>query len=277
MRHSLNQYINSINREVLPQEEENKLIEIFQKKRTGWEEAQDKVVRNNLLLVVKLAMNYTKDSQLILDLISEGNLALVQSLNRFDPNKGYKFSTFSALRIKGSFFSFFKLNSKFRHFKLSDKNINLARKAKEFSDNYFNNHNIKPSTEEIAKHCDIDSSKALLIAELANVSAFSMQEEVHFKDSESELQIEDPQAINPETEILKKENSKILEKLISQLPLRQQIIVNKRFGLNGESRSDLASIGKEMKLTKERVRQIERSALRFLAARLTHQQNEYIR
>lgn len=264
----LKKYISSINREELTKEEEAKFVRIYQNKEEGWQQAQDKILRNNLLYVVKLAMDHAKDESTILDLISEGNLALLQSLNTFDPNMEAKFSTYSTFRIKGAFYAFFRSNSKFRHFKLSDNNVNLAKKAREYIEDFELNNNRKPTINEIANHCKIDSSKALLIAELAEVSTVPIEAEINYNEDSKQIEIADPSAKSPFLETKNKENSILIEKIIASLPLKHQIIVNKRFGLKGEDRTDLATIGKELNLTKERVRQIEKRCLHVIQDKL---------
>lgn len=267
-KNTLDQYISSIKREPLSIEEENKFVRIYQNKEDGWQQAQDKIVRNNLLLVVKLALQLTKQESTVLDLISEGNLALLQSLNKFDPNKGFKLSSFAAFRIKGSFAAFFKKHNRYRHFKLSDENITLAEKAKKFSEDYFYQNNINPSVREIAKHCQINEAKALMITELANISTVVLDKPLELLDGQIESEIADPNIKDPFNQVNNKENNIIISKIIASLPAKHQIIVNKRFGLNGEDRTDLASIGKELNITKERVRQVESSILKTIHKQL---------
>ena len=77
-------------------------------------------------------------------------------------------------------------------------------------------------------------------------------------------EIKDENGVTPDYEVNSQQVSSILNKIIFDLPLKQRIIINKRFGLNGESETDLATIGKELNLTKERIRQIESSVLKIL-------------
>lgn len=268
MPQSLNKYIATIDNKKLTKEEECHLIRIYQKKESGWQEAQDKVIRNNMLHVVKLAVVHSKNENTILELISEGNLALLQSLNSFDPNREVKLSTYSTIRIKGAFYSFFKSKSTLRHFKLSDGNLALTRKAKDYTEKLELEQCRKPSVLEIAKHCEIDHSKALLITELTQASTVSIDAETDFKENSTTLEIADPSIKTPFTETKEKENSAIIQKIIASLPLKHQIIVNKRFGLQGEDRTGLALIGKELNLTKERVRQIEKKSLQLIQVKL---------
>lgn len=268
MATALSKYIASIDREELTREEEAKFVRIYRNKEEGWKEAQEKIIRNNLLYVVKLARNFSNDETVIFELISEGNLALLQSLNNFDPNKEAKFSTFATFRIRGAFYAFFRSHSRYRHFKISDNNVNLAKKARDFTEDFELNKSRKPTVDEIAKHCEIDRSKALLIAELAEVSTVPIQAEISYNDDSKQVEIADPTIKTPFTETKDKENSILIEKIIASLPLNHQIIVNKRFGLKGEDRTDLASIGKELNLTKERVRQIEKKSLQLIHDKL---------
>ena len=268
MARNLSKYISSIGRLELSKEKECQLVKVYQNKEVGWQEAQDKIIRNNMLHVVKLAIAHSKNENIILELISEGNLALLQSLNSFDPNRETKLSTYSTIRIKGAFYSFFKSKSTLRHFKLSDGNLALAKKAKDYIEKLELEGLRKPSALEIARHCEIDYSKALLVVELAQASAVSIDAEIDIKENSKTLEIADSSVKTPFTETKDKENSAIIEKIIASLPLKNQIIVNKRFGLQGEDRTGLALIGKELNLTKERVRQIEKKSLQLIRNRL---------
>ncbi len=265
---SLQQYISEIANSILPAEEERRLILIYLNKEPDWQEAQNLVIKSNMMFVVKTAYEFSNDSQRILELVSEGNLSLLESLNKFDPSKGFKFLTYASFNIRGRMLKYMLRSCNFSALKLSLKNIELAKKAKDFVDTYNLENNQNPSVEEIAKHCDIDSSRALLIAEVAGSHIFSIQSVVEKDHEERALQVADESMRTPDKQINEKEMSSVIEKIISKLSMRQQVIIKRRFGLDGEGGKDLATIGLELDLTKERIRQIEQSTLKQIRREL---------
>jgi RNA polymerase sigma factor (sigma-70 family) len=265
---SLQQYISEIANSILPAEEERRLILIYLNQESGWQEAQNLVIKSNMMFVVKTAYEFSNDSQRILELVSEGNLSLLESLNKFDPSKGFKFLTYASFNIRGRMLKYMLRSCNFSALKLSLRNIELAKKAKDFVDTYNLENNQNPSVEEIAKHCDIENNRALLIAEIAGSHIFSIQSVVEKDHEERALQVADESMRTPDKQINEKEMSSVIEKIISNLSMRQQVIIKRRFGLDGEGGKDLATIGLELDLTKERIRQIEQSTLKQIRREL---------
>lgn len=272
---SLDIYLSEIRDSILTTQKENELIYIYKNRLNGWEEAQESVIKSNLLFVVKTAFEFSRDHQRISELISEGNISLMESLDKFNETKGCRFLTYAAFDIRGRMIKYLAKNNYFSALKISLKNIELANKAKVFIRNYSLENNINPSISEIAKHCQIEQSKALLIAELAQISICAAH--VAFADEEENEklnEIKDEIHIQPDQEVNQNDVSSILVKIISKLPLKQRIVINKRFGLNGENPTDLNTIGKELDLTKERIRQIESSVLKKIRKELEKTENK---
>jgi len=264
MSKSFEIFISEVNNCILPPDEELKLIEIYQNRQEGWEEAQEKVIKSNLMFVVQTAFQFSTDKCKLQDLISEGSLSLLDSLNKFDRTKGCKFLTFAGLDVRGRMVRYLFKNNSFATLKISTKNIEFAKKTKDFIEEYSQQNNAKPSVKEIAEHLQIKESKALLIIEIAEGKIFSIQSNPDPSDDTKQVEVADESVNLPSFEVNAKEVSSILTKIITDLPIRQQLVINKRFGLNGECPTDLATIGEQLNLTKERVRQIEQSVLRLL-------------
>ena len=264
MRNLLDIYLSEITNCIVSPEEESKLINIYQKRLPDWEQAQEKVIKSNLLFVAHSAFEMSNNQHKILELISEGNLSLLESLDKFDSARGCRFLTYASFDIKGRMLKHLAKNNYFSALKISLKNIELASKAKKFIESYRLENNINPSIKEIARYCEIEEPKALLISELAQSKIQSIQILIDFEDNEKLSEIKDENGVTPDYEVNSQQVSSILNKIIFDLPLKQRIIINKRFGLNGESETDLATIGKELNLTKERIRQIESSVLKIL-------------
>jgi len=266
---ALDIYLSEIKNNILTPEEEFELIRTYQNKHLGWEEAKDKIIKSNLLFVAKSAFEMTGDRQRASELISEGNLSLLESLDKFDQSKGCRFLTYAAFDIKGRMLKYLARNNYYSALKVSLKNVELANKARIFIKNCEYENNCRPSISEIANHCGIDESKALLIAELANLVIQPVIQVIAFEDEETKIyEIKDESNSLPDQEASNNSTSSILLKIVESLPLKQRIVINKRFGLNGESVTDLATIGEELNLTKERIRQIESSVLKIIRKEL---------
>jgi RNA polymerase primary sigma factor len=272
---SLDIYLSEIRNNILTPEKESELIHIYKNRLNGWEEAQESIIKSNLLFVVKTAFEFSRDSRRTSELISEGNVSLMESLDKFDETKGCRFLTYAAFDVRGRMIKYLTKNNYFSALKISLKNVELANKAKAFIKNYNLENNINPSISEIAKHCQIEESKALLIAELAQISIYAVQ--ITFVDDEENEklhEIKDEINAQPDEEVNQNDVSSILLKIVSELPLKQRIVINKRFGLNGESPTDLHTIGEELNLTKERIRQIESSVLKTIRKELEKMENK---
>jgi len=205
MSTSLQKYLTSVRGSILEAEEENKLIKLFQSKSKGWEDAQEKIVKSNSLYIVKLAYSFAQKNEEILDLISEGNLALLESLVKFDPNKEARLLSYASYRIKGAMLAYRKKQNLFFNFKVSGEVSSLAKKAKEYILDFKLKHNQNPSVSSIAKHCGIKESKALLIAELADINVLSIDnEKVRVKQIKRLKDIKDSRDINEVNNLLKK-------------------------------------------------------------------------
>lgn len=268
MKTALDIYLSQLKNATLSQEEEFALIEVYQKKQEGWEEAQDKIIRGNLLFIVRCAFEMSTDHHKVCDLISEGNISLLESLDKFDLSRGCRFLTYASYDIRGRMLKHLAKNNYFSALKVSLKNVELANKAKLFIESYRQDNNVDPSASEIAAHCGIEFEKALMISELAQFKIQSVQISIDFDDDEKVSEIKDENGLRPDEEANSSDMSSIIAKIISDLPLKQQIVINKRFGLNGETRTDLATIGSQLDLTKERIRQIEGNVLKIIRKEL---------
>lgn len=275
MKSNLDRLISEIKDSILPQSEEVRLILIFKNQEEGWEEAQEKIIKSNLLYVVKVAFEFTTEEVKVLELISEGCLSLLDSLIKFDPSKGCKFLTYASLDLRGRMLKHLAKNNAFSSLKISQKNIELAKKARIYIENYTSENGKKPNLSQIAEHCEIDEGRALLIVDLADCKIFSIQSTILHDDEEKLAEVKDENVVLPNENVARFEISSILHKIVANLPLRQQLVINKRFGLNGENVTDLASIGNELNLTKERIRQIEQSVLKVIRKEIEKISNEF--
>lgn len=268
MNRSYEIYISEIRNQIISSEEELRLAQIYKDRSAGWEEAKDQIVKSNLLYVVKVAFEFSNDSFKVPDLISEGNIGLLDSLERFDPSLGIKLITFANKEIRGKMMKYLLKNNYFAPFKMSFKTRNEAKKVKAFCEEYKTTHGEKPSASIIQNEFHVSKYDAEIYLEMTENVIFSMDASTQDGDNELSTLIEDETVICPDSALDQKQVSEIVLKIISRLPLRERTVMNKRFGLNGETPTDLQTIGLQFDLTKERIRQIEVSAIKKIQSEM---------
>lgn len=256
-------YISEIKDKILSQEEELRLIKVYQERQAGWEEAMDSVIKSNLMYVVKVAFEFSKDPNKVSDLISEGNIALLDSLNKFNPEKGVKLISYATYEIRGRMTRASVGDTRLSYLEIPERTRVVINKISKFIEEYKDKHDYAPSSNEIAKHFDIKEHSATTFVETLGFKNFSLDQAIGEEaDQELSSVIEDEQTDRPDQALDFKQKSSIIKKIIDSLPARDKYIVNKRFGFDGDEPQDLASIGRDLNLTRERIRQIEFSAIK---------------
>ena len=222
--------------------------------------ARDHMIKANLRLVVKIAMDYKDFGLPLLDLISEGNIGLIKAVERFDPRKGGKLSTYAAWWIKQSIKRALANQSKTIRLPvhLVDKISRMRKTAMQLSEKFGR----EPTDEELAAELQIPTSK---VAHLRSVSVRPASLDAPIgEDGDSTTFGEivgDENALSPYDRLLGKNLFSDLGSMVDSLDKREAEILRLRFGLNGREELTLEEVGKRFKVTRERIRQLEFLAL----------------
>ena len=229
--------------------------------RRGDQAARDHMIKANLRLVVKIAMDYKDFGLPLLDLISEGNIGLIKAVVRFDPRKGGKLSTYAAWWIKQSIKRALANQSKTIRLPvhLVDKISKMRRATMKLADEFGR----EPTDEEVAMELNIPVNK---VAHLKSVSIRPTSLDAPIgEDGDSATFgdiVRDENAISP-FENLREHNLKSdLSGMIDSLDKREAAILRMRYGLDGHDELTLDEVGKKFKVTRERVRQLQYLALK---------------
>jgi RNA polymerase primary sigma factor len=238
-----------------PQEE----IELAAKIKKGDKKAREDMIKANLRLVVKIAHDYEGLGLPLLDLINEGNIGLMKAVERFDPAKGGKLSTYGSWWIKQSIKRALANQSKTIRLPvhLVDKISKMRRTAMRLQEEFGR----EPTDDELGEELGISASR---VSQLRTAAIRPASLDAPIGDDESNNfaeVVQDENADTPYEQLEDKTVTKMLQEMIKTLDPREATILRYRFGLDGGSEKTLEEVGQKFGVTRERVRQIQNIAL----------------
>ncbi len=227
-------------------------------------EARERLVSCNLRLVVTIAKRFGRRGMPLADLIEEGNLGLIRAVESYDPAMNTRFSTYASWWIKQSIKRSL-INSR-QAVHIPAYMVELISKWKAARAHFLDKEGRQPSVKDLAEFMEIPERKVQMIRRA--VKAFGSSSQSPHDDDEMQLSemLTDDRTPRPEDVMLFEAETKELEQLLEQIDEREGEILRLRFGLDTGDAMTLKEIGEHIGLTRERVRQIEREALKKLAS-----------
>jgi len=269
VRSSLQAYLDSIGRYPLLTALEE--VQLAKRIKKGDRAAREHMTAANLRLVVKIAKEYNGYGLPLEDLISEGNIGLMRAVEKFDPKHGTKFSTYASWWIKQAVRRAIANQSKTIRVPVhvADKIQKMRRLGHRLAEELGR----EPDDAELADELEISESK---VAQLrtAGLQPLSLDAAMGTEDDTATLGeiIGDQSAVDPAQRLTDENMQETVMAALSVLNERELKIISLRFGLDGQKELTLADIGKKFKVTRERIRQLQNSALTKLHKRIRKQE-----
>lgn len=255
---SVRLYLREIGKIPLLNSEEE--LSLAQKVVAGDLDAKSKMAEANMRLVVSIAKRYVGRGLDLLDLIQEGNTGLLRAVEKFDPDKGFKFSTYATWWIRQAITR--AIADQARTIRIPVHMVETINKLLRTQRRLTQELNREPTNEEIAKEMEIDVDKVEHIMKIKQ-DISSLDASIRDDEEDSVLSdfIEDEDTVSPEESATGQLLKEQVKDMLSALTEREQKIIKLRFGLEDGKSHTLEEVGQEFSVTRERIRQIEAKAL----------------
>lgn len=257
---SVKMYLREIGQyDLLSREEEIKLAEAAA---NGSQKAKDDLINHNLRLVVSIAKRYMGRGLTLLDLIQEGNMGLIKAVDKYDVSKGFKFSTYATYWIKQAISR--AVMDQTRNIRIPVHIIELMSNIKKVERDFQQAHGREPKEAEVAAILGIEVKK---VKEAYTWMKDTTSLDIMVGDDEDTTVgsfIEDESVVPAFTAIEENDRTTAIRNILDTLNDREKMVIVRRFGIGLDRAETLDEIGKELGLSRERIRQIEAAALRKL-------------
>lgn len=258
---SLDVYLHEINKTpLLTREGEQQLARRIRK---GDQAALDHLVKANLRFVVSVAKQYANQGLSLEDLINEGNLGLIKAAHRFDEKRGYKFISYAVWWIRQAMLQALAEHSRIVRLPLNRAGTlyRIGKTSRQLDQELGR----KPTAQEIANKLNLSVEEVEDTMKIANTHVSLDDPYSNDKDDNALVDyLTDEDQVSPDEGTYTNALTDDMEKALNMLTEREKLILSMYFGLNGEDPLTLEDIGKELKLTRERIRQIKEKAIQRL-------------
>jgi len=262
---NLQTYLKEINRYPLLTAQEE--VQLAKRIRRGNMEARDRMTRSNLRLVVSIAKVYVRKGLPLADLIEEGNIGLIRAVEGFNPMMGCRFSTYATWWIRQAIRR--SLTNKAKTIRVPAYMVEMIAKWKTAHTNLMDKLNREPTWGEIAHAMDISPRRAGTVKRAIRAGLSSSQTvSTDFLTSLNDM-LEDIKTPPPYEEVLDASEREMIRQMLKAMDEREAQVLRLRYGLDSDRPHTLKEIGERLKITRERVRQIETQALLKLNAIMT--------
>jgi len=229
--------------------------------RKGDQEALQTLVKSNLKFVVSYVKKYRGMGLGLLDLIDEGNIGLIEAAKRFDPSRNVRFVSYAVWWIRQAILHALTLYSRITRIpqKLADQISQMKKKTAELKTDLGR----EPTRDEIARAMGLTETDVEDLEILAERNV-SLSDPVNDDEMEVEDRLSDPASPSVEYQIIKASVQQQIRETLGELDEKEALVIKLRFGLEDDRPRTLQEIGQQLKLTRERIRQIEQKAMRKL-------------